>query len=113
MVSVGGVSVGGVSAGATKRTRRKKGEGVSGGALLSLRDLDKMHGQPELDRRAKITVKAEGGGDRAIGSGVPAGAGSSRSKRNTIVCNAMQKHGLSLLAASKYVKEHKLYGMAS
>ena len=58
-VSTGGVSASGVSAGDAKRTRHKKGGGVSGGALLSLRDLDKMHGQPERDRRAKITVKAE------------------------------------------------------
>ena len=45
-VSAAGASAGGVSAGAAKRTRRKKGEGASGGALLSLKDLDKMHGQP-------------------------------------------------------------------
>ena len=105
-VSAGGVSAGGVSAGAAKRTRRKKGEGVSGGALLSLRDLDKMHGQPEPDRRAKITVKAEGEPDRAVGSGA---SGGGRTKRNTIVRDVMQKHGLSLPAASKYVKEHNLY----
>ena len=109
-VSAGGVSAGGVSAGATKRTRRKKGEGASGGALLSLRDLDKMHGQPEPGRREKITVKAEGGPDRAVGGGVSAaGAGSSRNRRNTIVRDVMKKHGLSLPAASKYVKEHNLY----
>ena len=105
-VSAGGVSAGGVSAGAAKRTRRKKGEGVSGGALLSLRDLDKMHGQPEPDRRAKITVKAEGEPDRAVGSGA---FGGGRTKRNTRVRDVMKKHGLSLPAASKYVKEHNLY----
>ncbi len=109
-VSAGGVSAGGVSAGATKRARRKKGEGASGGALLSLRDLDKIHGQPEPDRRAKITVKAEGGPDRAVGCGVSAaGAGSSRSRRNRLVRDVMKKHGLSLPAASKYVKDHNLY----
>ena len=62
-----------------KRTRKKKGAGVSGGALLSLRDLDKMHGQPESTAQAKVTVTAEGG--RAVGSGVSGGA---RGKRNTI-----------------------------
>ena len=37
----------GVAAGAKpKQTRKKKGEGVSGGALLSLKDLDAMKGQP-------------------------------------------------------------------
>ena len=87
-----------------KRTRKKKGAGVSGRALLSLKDLDKMHGQPEPTVQAKVTVKAEGG--RAVGSGVSGGA---RGKRNAIVKEVMKKHGLSLPAASKYVKEHKLY----
>ena len=106
-VSAAGASAGGVSAGATtKRTRRKKGEGVSGGALLTLKDLDKMHGQPPDTIRSKVTVKAEGGPDRAVGSGV---SGGGRSKRNTIVREVMQKHGLTLPAASKYVKEHNLY----
>ena len=107
-VSAAGASAGGVSAGATtKRTRRKKGEGVSGGALLTLKDLDKMHGQPPDTIQSKVTVKAEGGPGRAVGSGVSGGGG--RSKRNTIVREVMQKHGLTLPAASKYVKEHNLY----
>ena len=105
--SAASASAGGVSAGAAKRTRRKKGEGVTtGGALLSLKDLDKMHGQPPDTIRAKVTVKAEGS-DRAVGSGVSGGAG--RSQRNAIVREVMQKHGLSLPQASKYVKEHNLY----
>jgi hypothetical protein len=103
-VSAAGASAGGVSAGAAKRTRRKKGEGASGGALLSLKDLDKMHGQPPQQMQSKVTVKAEGS-DRAVGSGV---SGGGRSKRNTIVREVMQKHGLTLPAASKYVKAHKL-----
>ena len=105
-VSAAGASAGGVSAGAAKRTRRKKkGEGASGGALLSLKDLDKMHGQPPQDMRAKVTVKAEGEHNRAVGSGMSGG----RSQRNAIVRDVMQKHGLSLPAASKFVKEHNLY----
>ena len=97
-----------VSAGAAKRTRRKKGEGLTtGGALLSLKDLDKMHGQPPQDMRAKVTVKAEGEHNRVVGSGVSCGA--ARSKRNAIVRDVMKKHGLSLPAASKFVKEHILY----
>ena len=105
-VSTAGASAGGVSAGAAKRTRRKKGEGATGGALLTLKDLDKMHGQPPDTIRAKVTVKAEGT-DRVVGSGASGGAG--RSRRNAIVREVMQKHGLSLPAASKYVKEHNLY----
>ena len=105
-VSAAGASAGGVSAGAAKRTRRKKGEEVTtGGALLSLKDLDKMHGQPPDTIRAKVTVKAEGS-DRAVGSGA---SGGGRSQRNAIVREVMQKHGLSLPQASKYVKEHNLY----
>ena len=100
-VSAAGASAGGVSAGAAKRTRRKKGEGASGGALLSLKDLDKMHGQPPQQMQSKATVKAEGS-DRVVGGG-------GRSKRNCIVREVMQKHGLSLPQASKYVKEHNLY----
>ena len=99
-VSAAGVSAGGVSAGAAKRTRRKKGEGASGGALLSLKDLDKMHGQPPDTIKSKVTVNAEGS-DRAVGSGV---SGGGTSKRNTIVREVMQKHGLTLPQASKYVK---------
>jgi len=88
-LSAAGVSAGGVSAG-----------GVSGGALLSLKDMGAMRGQPEPTRRAKVTVQAEGG--RQVGSGA-------RGKRNDIVREVMKKHGLSLPAASKYVKEHNLY----
>ena len=100
-VSAAGASAGGVATGATtKRTRRKKGEGVSGGALLSLKDLDKMHGQPPDTTLSKVTVKAEGS-DRVVGLGV---SGGGRSKRNTIVREVMQKRGLTLPAASKYVK---------
>ena len=96
----------GVSAGSKpKRTRKKKGDGVSGGALLSLKDLDAMHGQPEPTIQAKFTVKAEGA-DRTVGEGMSGGL---RRKRIEIVKEVMKKHKLSLPAASKYVKEHKLY----
>ena len=60
-----------------------------------------MRGQPEPTIQAKVTVKAEGS-DRAVGGG-------SRGKRIAIVKEVMKKHGLSLIEASKYVKEHKLY----
>jgi hypothetical protein len=106
-VSAAGASAGGVSAEGTKRTRgKKKGEGATGGALLTLKDLDKMHGQPPDAMRAKVTVKAEGM-DRAVGSGVSGGG--RRGQRNTIVREVMQKHGLTLPQASKYVKENNLY----
>jgi len=82
-----GLSAAGVSAG-----------GISGGALLSLRDLDSMEGQPPDTILAKETLTAEG-----------MSGGKGRSKRNEIVRDVMKKHGLSLPAASKYVKEHNLY----
>jgi hypothetical protein len=99
-VSAGGVSAGGITAGAQPKGGRKKKEG---GALLSLRDLDSMHGQPPDTIRATQTVKAEG---MTVGSG---GAKGGRGSRNAIVKEVMQKHGLSLPQASKYVKEHNLY----
>ena len=61
-----------------------------------------MHGQPEPTIQAKVTVKAEGLTDRAVGGGL-------RGRRTAIVKEVMKKHGLSLIEASKYVKEHKLY----
>ena len=51
-------------------------------------------------------MKAEGEHNRVVGSGVSGGA--ARSKRSAIVCDVMKKHGLSLPAASKFVKEHNL-----
>ena len=88
-IAVGeGLSAGGVSGG-----------GISGGALLSLRDLDSVEGQPSDTILAKETLTAEG---------MSAG-GRGRSKRNEIVREVMKKHGLSLPAAIKYVKEHNLY----
>jgi hypothetical protein len=125
-----GLAAAGVSPATSKpkRARKKKTEeevppdlsaaGVSGGkrkkkggALLSLKDLDGMHGQPADTIRAKVapTAKPEAaaGGSRVVGAGVSGGA--NRSRRNAIVKEVMKKHGLSLPAASKYVKEHKLY----
>ena len=87
--SAKGASAGGVSAGGAKRARSKMGEGASGGALLSLKYLDKMHGQPPQQMQSKVTVKAAGS-DRAVGSGVSSGGG--KSKRNTIVREMMHKH---------------------
>ena len=107
-LSAAGVSGGGVAIGGAKKPRRKKGEGVSGGALLSLQDLGKMHGQPKDQPRAKITVAARPQ-NAAIASEPAKAIGEGRAKRHDIVREVMKKHGLSLPAASKYVKEHKLY----
>ena len=54
---------------------------------------------------SNITVEAEGN-DKVVGSGV---SGGGRSKGNAIVREVMQKHGLSLPASNKYVKERNLY----
>jgi hypothetical protein len=73
-----------------------------------------MHGQPPDTIRAKVapTSRPEAAaavvGGAAIGYGVSGGA-KSRTKRHEIVKEIMRKHKLSLPAASKYVKEHKLY----
>ena len=79
---------------------------MSGGPLLSRRDLYKMHGRPEPNRRANITIKATSEHDRAVGSGA---SGGGRTTRNVLVRDVMKKHGLSLPAASKNVKEHNVY----
>jgi len=76
-VSAAGASAGGVSAGAAKRTRRKKGEGASGGALLSLKDLDKMHGQPPQQMQSKVTVKRRRAATGLSARASPAAAGAS------------------------------------
>ena len=92
----GGLSAAGVSAGGVSGGSRKK----EGGALLNLKDMDPTHGLPEPTVQAKVTVKAEGA-DRAVGGGL-------RSRKIAMVKEVLQKHGLSLIAASKYVKERKL-----
>ena len=78
---------------------------MSGGALLSLKDLGAMHGQPEPTTQAKVTVEAKGA-DRKIWKGMSGGL---RRRRIELVKEVMKKHKLSPPAASKYVKEHKLY----
>ena len=87
-----------------KRPREKKGEGVSGGALLSLKDLDAVKGQPPDSIRAATapTSRPEAAvGSSAIGEGVVGGL---RRRRLEIVKAAMKKRKPSLPAASKYAK---------
>ena len=124
-----------------KKARKKKGEGIAGaglgaglaaagmaaagmsggkkrckkegGALLSLQDLDKMHGQPPLEMNAKITVQAKPhnvalmGGDREVG-GAAASTGP-KVKRNDLIREIMKSKGMSLPEASKHIKANKLY----
>ena len=129
-VSGGGVSGGGVSGGGRKRSC--KSAGIVGGALLTDKDAMYMQGQPPDTIAAKITLQAAphkdqpigersvpkiigSGVSRMIGSGVSGGGSSgggnagSRSARNHLVREVMQKQGLSLPAASKYIKEHNIY----
>ena len=92
-----------------KRPRKKKGEGVSGGALLSPKDLDATKGQPPDSIRAIIAPASRpqaAVGSSAIGEGMVGGL---RRRRIEIVKVVKRKHKLSLPAPSKYVKEHKLY----
>ena len=89
--------------------------GASGGALLSLQDLDKMHGQPPLDVNAKIIVQAKPynaeqiGEGREVGGGVSGGSSAARQKRNDLVPQIMKSKGLSLPEASKHFKANKSY----
>jgi hypothetical protein len=73
--------------------------------------MDKMHGQPKETIRAKTTVpaKPENAAIMAGGASPSTPHGGGRSRRNALVRGVMKSKGLSLPAASKYVKEHKLY----
>ncbi len=64
-----------------------------------------MHGHTEPTTQAKVTVKAEGA-DRKVGEGMSGGL---RCRRIEINKEVMKKHKLLLPAASKYVKDNKLY----
>ena len=88
------------------------GAGASGGALLTVQDIDKMHGQPPLTMDAKITVQAKPYNAEMMGEGRQVGAGISgggRQKRNDLVKEIMKSKGLSLPEASKHIKANKLY----
>jgi hypothetical protein len=90
-----------------KRTRKKAEPVVlgskaeqHGGAMLSLQDMYKMHGQPPLTTHEYITVKAKGFDhpeDVKEGSGMV--GGSSRSKRNEIVKQVMKEKNMTLPAS--------------
>ena len=87
------------------------GAGASGGALLTVQDIDKMHGQPPLAMNAKITVQAKPHNAELMGEGREVGAGvsgGSRKKRNDLVKEIMKSKGLSLPEASKHIKANKL-----
>ena len=87
------------------------GAGAPGGALLTVQDIDKMHGQPPLAMDAKITVQAKPYNAELMGEGREVGAGvsgGSRKKRNDLVKEIMKSKGLSLPEASKHIKANKL-----
>ena len=98
-----GIAGAGIAGAAKKarKTRSKKGE--SGGALLTLQDIDSMHGQQPDSVQAKITVqsKPEVGAAKEVGG--------ARKKRNDLVRDIMRIHKMSLPEASKHIKSHKLY----
>ena len=99
-------------AGAGTSGGKKRGK-KEGGALLTLQDLDKMHGQPPLEMNAKITVQAKPhnaalmGGAREVGGAAPSTGG--KVKRNDLIREIMKSKGMSLPEASKHIKENKLY----
>ena len=87
------------------------GAGASGGALLTVQDIDKMHGQPPLAMNAKITVQAKPYNAELMGEGREVGAGvsgGSRKKSNDLVKEIMKSKGLSLPEASKHIKADNL-----
>ena len=126
-----------------KKPRKKKGEGLAGaggmgaglaaagmaaagmagagmagareigGALLTLTDLDKMHGQPPTDVRANIGAPTKPYNAAQVGQAtVPANPSNATQRsgrnRNDLVREIMKSQGISLPQASKHIKENKL-----
>ena len=87
------------------------------GAHLSLKDIDSMRGQPPDTVNAKDTVQARPWTSEQVGTAsqlqspatTAALQGGARKKLNDLVREIMKTHKLSLPAASKHIKEHKLY----
>ena len=122
-----------------KKPRRKKGEGIAGaggmgaglaaagmaaagmagagltgareigGALLTLQDLDKMHGQPPTAVRSTIGASTKPYNAVQVGQATAPDAKLTARNRNDLVRDIMKSQGLSLPLASKYIKENKLY----
>jgi hypothetical protein len=99
----------------SQEARREVGR--QGGAHLSLKDIDSMRGQPPDTVNAKDTVQARPWTSEQVGTAsqlqspatTAALQGGARKKRNDLVREIMKTHKLSLPAASKHIKEHKLY----
>ena len=111
LVAAAGMAAAGMAgAGASGGKKRCKKEG---GALVTLQDLDNMHGQPPLEMNAKITVQAKPhnvalmGGAREVGGAAASTGG--KVKRNDLIREIMKSKGMSLPEASKHIKENKLY----
>ena len=122
-----------------KKARKKKGEGIAGaggmgaglaaagmaaagmagagltgardigGALLTLTDLDKMHGQPPTAVRSTTGASTKPYNAIQVGQAVAPDAKFKARRRNDLVRDIMLSQGLSLPLASKYIKENKLY----
>ena len=122
-----------------KKPRKKKGEGIAGaggmgaglaaagmaaagmagagltgardigGALLTLQDLDKMHGQPPTAVRSTIGASTKPYNATQVGQATAPDAKFTARRRNDLVRDIMKSQKLSLPLASKYIKENKLY----
>ena len=108
---VAGAGVAGAGVAGAGKKRKKKG------GLLTLTALDSMEGNQGPNVDAKLTVQARPHVSEQVGTAeqiqAPATTaalqGGARKKRNDLVREIMKKHKLSLPAASKYIKEHRLY----
>ena len=78
--------------------------------MLTLKDLENMHGQPPDTENAKTSDQARTHVSVQVGAGAPAAeVGGARKKRNDLVRAIMKSHKLSRPEASKHIKAHKLY----
>jgi hypothetical protein len=98
-------------------TGRTEGQGLSGAGRIVggvRRDVRRKahaeeYGESELSYPPAMMGAGENCGDMGMGGYGKAGAGSKRSARAAIVKKVMAEHGMKMIEASKYVKEHGLY----
>ena len=101
-----------------KKTRKpRKSKSVEGGAILGLAEVEtEPRGDPGLKaplvKTAPSSSKENIQTEPTTKSDMPAvvvGSGKKPNRYRTLVKEIMQKHGLKLPEAAKYIKEHSLY----
>ena len=100
-----------------KKTRKPRKSKETGGAILGLAEIETdPRGDPSLkaplEKTAPSSSKMNTQTEATTKSDMPAvvvGSGKKQNRYRMLVKEIMQKHGLKLPEAAKYIKEHKLY----